>query len=61
MGNQNPHQNANPKIPKISIEPREPNIVVMERGGIVVGTNQESTYGQWRVQLTQQTKTPFDV
>ena len=40
MGNQNPPQNANPNIQNIYVEPQEPNIFVVTRGGVATGGDQ---------------------
>ena len=36
MGNHNPPQNVNPNIQKVSVEPQEPNIVFITRGGVAI-------------------------
>ena len=53
--------NVNTNIQNISIEQREPNIVVIIRGGAVTRGDQEAPYGQPRVWPTPPTKVPFDV
>ena len=46
MGNPNPLQNPNPNpnqnIQKISTEPMEPNIVVVTRGGVATGADEDT-------------------
>ena len=65
MGNQNPphnpNLNPNQNIQKISVEPREPHIVVVTRGGVVTGVDQEALYRQPQARSTAQKKAPFDV
>ena len=61
LGNQNPPQNPKLNIQNISIEPREPNIVIVIRGGVATRSNQEAPYEQPRVRSTQQKKILFDV
>ena len=53
MGNphplQNPNLNPNQNIHNISVEPREPHIIVVTRGGVATGVEQEAEYGQSQV------------
>ena len=44
-GNQNQLLNANQNVKKILVEPREPTIVVLIRGGVVIG---EDTGEPWK-------------
>ena len=42
------------------MEPREPQITIVTRGGVVMGEDQEAMYGQLLVQPKAQTKAPFN-
>ena len=46
MGNKNPPYNANPSIQNTSVESREPNIVVVTRGGFVTKADQDMQHKQ---------------
>ena len=65
MGNPNPLQNLNlnPKqnIQMIFVEPREANIVVITRGGVASGADQNAQHDQPQVGPTTQKKVSFDV
>ena len=57
--NQNPNPNLN--ILMISSEPREAHIVVVIRGGIVIGADQNTQQGQPQVRPVAQKKALLDV
>ena len=65
MGNTNPMQNqiSNPKqnIQMIYAKMREPNIVVVTRGGVVTGEYQNTQHGQLQVRTATQKKVSLDV
>ena len=45
----------------ISVESRQPHIVVVTRGGVVTGANQTTQQGQRQVRPVAQKKAPLDV
>ena len=53
MVNHNLPQNVNPNIQNIFVEPREPNITVVTRGGDATRGDQEAPFIQPRVRPTQ--------
>ena len=58
---QNPNPNPNPNIQMIYIEPRQPNLAVVTRGGAVIGADQNTLQGHPQVRHTAQKKAPLDV
>ena len=48
-------------IQMISVEPRQPNLVVVTRGGVAMGADQNTLQGQPQVRPATQKKAPLDV
>ena len=46
VGKKNPPKNPNMNIQNIYVEPREPSIVIVTRGGDATGEDQEAAYGK---------------
>ena len=59
MHNQNPNPNKN--IQMISAKPRQPNLVVVTRGGAATGVDQNTPQGHPQVRPTTQKKALLNV